>query len=389
MAIRLGAFYFIFFSAVGAMAPYWTLYLGDRGLSATAIGALVALMTVTKVIAPNFWGWLADVSLGRTWTIRISAVLALVAFAGLFMPGGIIWLVLVVALYGFFSQGVLPQFEALTLGHLGSGTARYARIRIWGSVGFIVAVVVAGWILERTGPGWVPVLVWPLLALVAVSCFTVRASQRDEPCATQCEPGPPMDRLAIGGFLLACLLMQLSHAPFYVFFTIHLDELGYGRGLIGQLWALGVIAEIGAFWAMAALTARFGLRALFLFCFVAGALRWTIVAELADDLIWLAISQILHAATFGIYHAAAVQLVHRLFAPAYRGRGQGLYSSIGFGLGGGLGSLLTGFAWEICGPYFTWMSAAVVSVLGMLVVWLLVREPPPRQRVTADERRTV
>ena len=384
MAIRLGFFYFIFFSAVGAMAPYWTLYLGDRGLSASAIGALVALMTVTKVIAPNFWGWMADVSLGRTWTIRISAILALFAFAGLFVPGGIVWLAIVVALYGFFSQGVLPQFEALTLGHLGAGTARYARIRIWGSVGFIVAVVAAGWILERTGPGWVPVLVWPLLALAALSCFTVRASAQDEPRVTQSESGQPMDRLAIAGFLLACLLMQLSHGPFYVFFTIHLDELGYGRGLIGQLWALGVIAEIGAFWGMATLTARFGLRTLFLFCFMAGTIRWAIVAELSTDLVWLAVAQLLHAATFGIYHAAAVQLVHRLFAPAYRGRGQGLYSSIGFGLGGGLGSLLAGIAWETMGPYFTWMSAAVVSALGIAVVWLLVREPLSHQRATAE-----
>lgn len=371
---RLGLFYFVFFGAVGAMTPFWTLFLRERGLDADAIGAVVALMTITKVIAPNFWGWLADVKVGRLATIRFGAAMSALVFAGMFVPGGFWWLALVAGLYGFFQQGVLPQFEALTLTHLQSETSRYARIRIWGSIGFIVTVVGVGALLDRLGPGWLPAMVVPLLAVTAVVCFSVgtpgRAANAEGAAVLKSDELPVK---SIAAFLVASLLMAMSHGPFYVFFSIHLANLGYSGALTGQLWALGVVAEIGAFYVMAQLVHRFGLRRLFLLCFFLGAVRWVLVAEFAHQLMVLAFSQVLHAATFGIFHASAVQLVHRYFPEPYRGRGQGLYSGLGFGLGGGLGSLGSGLLWHHAGAYTTWVSAALVSALGLVVAWVWVR----------------
>ena len=364
--IRLAVFYFVFFCAMGAMVPYWTLYLKDRGMSPSSIGLLVGLMTLTQVVAPNVWGAVADTKLGPARTIRWVLAVATVAFAGLFIPGGEWWVASVLLVYGFFWKGALPQFEALSLRSLTSGIGAYGRVRLWGSVGFIMAVLGCGWVLERTGPFAVPILVLPLLAATWFVCLGLR----DQPAA----PAEPVDsvppRFAVTGsvvvFLAGCFLMQATHGPFYAFFSIHLDSLGYGRDSIGGLWALGVVAEIAAFAAMGRLVARFGLRGLFLFCFLAGALRWSIVAELSASVLWVAFSQLLHGVTFGIFHAASVRLVQNLFPESFQGRGQALYSSVGFGLGGGLGSALSGPAWDVFGAQATWLAAAGLSVFGFI-----------------------
>ncbi len=176
------------------------------------------------------------------------------------------------------------------------------------------------------------------------------------------QPGVP-------AFFVAVALMQLSHGPYYTFLSIHLEALGYSRGLIGMLWALGVLAEIVLFMFMHRLLAWISLRQLLVVSFALAALRWLLLGKLAEEMLVLVFAQLLHAATFGAFHVASIHLVQQRFGERYQGQGQALYATLA-GIGGALGALCSGYAWAGMGPTLTFAAAALAAFVGMLLLLL-------------------
>ncbi len=376
---RLSSFYFFFFATLGALLPYWSLYLKSVGFRPAEVGALFAVMMATKIVAPNVWGWLGDRWGRRIGIVRAAAVAAALAFALVLLDDDFWWIAFAIAAFSFFWNATLPQFEAVTLNHLGEHSVRYTRIRLWGSVGFIVTVFVVGGALDLMNISVLPWIVLALMAAIALATLSVKESDRqgrDSDHAVSL--WSVLKRPSVAALLAACFLMQASHGPYYVFFTIQMEDVGHSRQLIGALWSLGVLAEVALFLVMHRLAPRFGLRVLFLVSFIATAIRWVLLAFFADVLAVVVGSQLLHAATFGVYHAVAIQLIHRFFVSRHQGRGQALYSSLSFGAGGAAGSLLSGYAWESIGPQATWLSAAVAGALAAVIVWRWLKDPLER-----------
>ena len=373
---RLSSFYFFFFATLGALLPYWSLYLRSIGFSPLEVGALFAVMMATKIVAPNVWGWLGDRSGRRMGIVRFAAVAAALAFALVLIDSSFWWIAFAIAAFSFFWNATLPQFEAVTLNHLGEHSYGYTRIRLWGSVGFIATVFVVGGTLDVMDISALP---WIVLALmVAIACAALSVSETGGPGRGDVQAASlwtVLKKPSVAALLAACFLMQASHGPYYVFFTIQMEDVGHSRQLIGALWSLGVLAEVALFLVMHRLAPRFGLRTLFLVSFIATAIRWVLLAFFADVLAVVVGSQLLHAATFGVYHAVAIQLIHRFFVSRHQGRGQALYSSLSFGAGGATGSLLSGYAWESIGPQATWLCAAAAAALAAAIVWRWLRDP--------------
>lgn len=373
---RLSSFYFFFFATLGALLPYWSLYLRSIGFRPAEVGALFAVMMATKIVAPNVWGWLGDRSGRRIGIVRVAAVAAAVSYGTVLLDNRFWWIALAIAAFSFFWNAALPQFEALTLNHLGEHSFRYTRIRLWGSVGFIASVFFVGGALDVLDIASLPWIVLALMIAIACATLTVEESGghgRDDGRAVSL--WIVLRRPSVAALLAACFLMQASHGPYYVFFTIQMEEVGHSRQVIGALWSLGVLAEVALFLVMHRLAPRFGLRLLFLLSFIATAVRWVLLAFFADVLMVVLGSQLLHAATFGVYHAVAIQLIHRFFVSRHQGRGQALYSSLSFGAGGAAGSLLSGYAWESVGPQATWLSAAAAGALAAAIVWRWLKDP--------------
>ncbi|MCB1744220.1 MAG: MFS transporter [Gammaproteobacteria bacterium] len=367
--LRLSAFYLLFFTQVGLFGPYWSLYLADRGFDARQIGSLMAIMTATKIAAPYLWGSVADRSGRRLSIIRMACLVSLLAFACVPAADGFVLLALCMMTYAFFWNATLPQFEAVTLAHLGDESSRYSRVRLWGSIGFIIAVMAGGELFDRAGLDSLPWVVVAVMACIGLASFLI-----SEPPAPACKSDATgvlaaLRRPEVLALLLACFLMQVSHGPYYVFFSIYLKSLGYSGFAIGVLWSLGVLAEIVLFLCMPRIFAAVAMRPLFLWCFLLTALRWTLLAGFAELPIVVVSTQLLHAASYGLYHVVAIRLIHERFGGSAAGRGQALYSSIGFGAGGALGSLLSGYLWAQAGPAWTWMMAASMSLLGAVIVY--------------------
>jgi PPP family 3-phenylpropionic acid transporter len=367
---RLAAYYFAYFAYAGALVPYFTLFLAARGLGPAQIAVVMAMPQVARIFAPTLWGWLADRSgAGRAIVIGSGAVLV-AGYAALYAVRGFGGIALVMLALSVLAAGALPIVEMATLSALGERSGRYGPIRLWGSVGFILGVLALGAWLDYHPPetvlDWILALACASLAVsLALPRFAAPPPAREPMRFSQALRRP--EALALFG---AAFCMTMAHGTMYTFFSIYLEAAGYAKSVIGALWTLGVLAEIGVFLWLPQLLRRFGLRALLLASFACAAVRFAAIGWGVGSLALLAGAQLLHAATFATHHAATVAAVHRLFPGVLAARGQALYSSLGFGLGGSAGVLLAGWTWEALGPVPSFAASALFGLLGgALVAW--------------------
>lgn len=366
---RLSGFYFFYFASLGSLLPYWGLYLKSLGFEAAAIGSLMAIIMATKIISPNIWGWIADHTGKRMTIVRFGGLLSALMFAGVFLWQDYWWLALVMMAFSFFWNATLPQFEATTFSHLQEDVHRYSSIRLWGSIGFIVAVWGLGLVLAGERISNLPLILLLLYVTIWLMSLVVPEEAAGH-LPIEHEPlRKVLARREVIGLLLVCFFMQMSHGPYYTFYSIYMQSHGYTLQLIGFMWALGVIAEVIIFLGMHKLLPRFGLRNLLISSLLLAALRWSLIGLFPQYFALMLVAQCLHAATFGIYHAVAIQLIHTYFKGRHQGKGQALYSSLSFGAGGAVGSFYAGMSWETVGTTTTFLLVAVVCAVAAVIAY--------------------
>jgi MFS transporter, PPP family, 3-phenylpropionic acid transporter len=369
---RLSAYYLFYFGSLGALLPYWGLYLQDRGLTPLAIGELMAILTGTKLIAPPLLGWAADRTGARIRLVQVASLLAALTFAAIFFVQGFWGIAAVMFVAGCFWNAALPQMEAITFNHLGVRAKRYAGVRLWGSIGFILTVGGLGWLVQGQGIELVPWFVLALFCGIWVASLLVPEPPRGHQGQGDDSLRRLLRRPEILAFLTACLLMQVSHGAYYAFYSIYLKAAGYTSLAVGGLWAWAVFVEVLVFLRMHRLLERFGARKVLLASLALAVLRWLLIGNLVHLVAVQVLAQALHAATFGAFHASAIHLAHHYFPRRAQGRGQALYNSLSFGAGGAVGSLLAGWLWTAFTPAPTFWVAALAAGLGWLVAWAWV-----------------
>lgn len=368
MGPRLSAWYFWYFAFIGAFLPYFALYLQSIGLSAGRIAVVMSLGHVMRLLAPLLWSWLADSGGRRVQIVVASTAAALASFSVVFLTQDFVGLLIGMAILHFFWSASLPLVEALTLGHLAATPERYGRIRLWGSIGFIVTVLGVGLLLDVapiSSQLWVS---WVLLLGTLVSALTL--TEAPGHAGQVATPIVQVLRQRKVVFLLAAgLFMTAAHGALYVFYSIHLVAQGYGKTLVGLLWTLGVVAEIVVFLYMPRISKWVSLRQILLACFALAVLRFLLIGWTVEIIGLLALAQLLHGASFGAHHAATMAALNRWFVAGQQARAQALYGSVTYGAGGLGGALLAGALWESAGAAITFSAASALALLGLILVW--------------------
>jgi MFS transporter, PPP family, 3-phenylpropionic acid transporter len=363
-ATRLSGFYAAIFLVTGIQLPFWPVWLASRGLAAREIGVLLATAIWVKVLATPAIGALADKTGGRRVLIGALAAAALAAYSGL-LPAGSFWLLISLNLVALTAQSALmPLGDTITLAAVRSEGLDYGRVRLWGSVSFIVASIVSGAALASSSGERVLPLVLGASTLVLLACLCVPTIRPVKSAARiagmRAVAGDPKFWI----FILAASALQASHQVYYGFGTLYWRSLGLSDTTIGWLWAEGVFAEILLFWQGRRLLARLGPIGLMVLGGIAGILRWS----LADALTWLpfiAALQLLHALTFGASHLGAMHFLSRAVPPSAAASAQSLYAALSSGLGSGLvmgiaGALYSAFG----GGAYSFMAA--LSAAGLV-----------------------
>lgn len=345
--VLLSITYLLYFGQLGVLVPYLGVFLDGRGFTSEQIGELFALITFARILGPNLWASMADKSGKGLRILQIGSFLTIATFFSVFFVNGFWGLTLSFALMMMFWTAVLPQLEVITLNCVESDATKYSRIRLWGSIGFILLTVIAGKAIDVYSSEA------PIYASAGVLfCLFVASMMLKEPAVKEKgEQGEgsiwqKTTTWVFIAFILSALLLQVSFGPYYGFFALYLRDLGYSGQATGGFIALGVAVEVIIFLLAGKLIAKCGVRGILIISLLLTAARWVMLGYFADYLSILLLSQVLHAFSFGMTHAASVHFIHHYFGSRFQARGQALYVSIAFGLGGAIGNYTAGQLWQ-------------------------------------------
>ncbi|MGW8392199.1 MFS transporter [Pseudoduganella sp. HUAS MS19] len=372
-AFGFALFLFCYYAYAGTFSTYASLYFQGRGMSVAQIGVLMSLIQVLRIFGPNLWGYVADHSERRVFVLRLTGVAALVAFSGFIFGSTFAHFFAAMVLLNLFTSAQGPMCEALMLSEMRGDLTYYGRIRLWGSIGFIVTVMLASFLMDWQGTS---ALVWFCAALL-VCVLGAAFRLKDVPRLTHAGKPPALlavlRKKEVLAFFASTALMVSAHAALYTFYSLYLEKQGYSKTVTGLMWSVGVVAEVLCFYYQAPLFRRWGARRLMYACFAFGVVRFALIGAGAQSLALLVAAQVMHAATFALHHSASVQTMQRWFSGPLQARGQALYISISYGVGGSIGSLALTPVWQNVGPQFIFYVASGLVAAGAVAATLSYR----------------
>ena len=367
-----------YFAHIGFFNPYLPLWLKELGYGMFAIGLLTSVQSATRLIAPYGWGALSDHTGERVKLLRYGATAALLVSGGLWIDAGFWWLAGVLFVMFLHTSAMMPMSEA-AMAHLVSrdgafDAGRYGRVRLWGSLGFLLTVFLAGAWFEHFGMGHFPA--WTVLSLLAVVASSwllpdlkeaVHAHEKKQPVL------PILKKRPVQWFFASVFFHVLAHMGIYVFFSLYLDSLGYSKTVIGLLWGVSVLVEIAWFFTQSRWLPALSPAAWLLLCAAVAVLRMAITASSAAVWPLLLLAQCLHALTFAAHHSMCITLLSQYFPGSLRGRGQALYTVMGYGFPGVLGGLAGGALSARFGLGSVFWASLASSLLAMACAWQVWR----------------
>jgi len=376
-----GSFFFLYFAYVGLVSPYASLFFLDRGFSVIEIAILMSMLQITRIVGPFSWGWLSDYLSNRIGIIRFCACFAAIVFTAIYFLNSYIGFFIWMFVLHTILSSLMPLGESATVHALykdNSFDKRYGRLRLWGSIGFITMVLIAGELFQRKGIEIYPIIgTFVLIALAAIT-FLLHEPKSERHKMVKGEFWVVLLNPDVRWFLLSGFFMQFAHAALYVFYSLYLANLGYDKFQIGLFWALGVFAEVMFFYYQSKVLSRLDPEVVLQASFVIGVIRFALMAFLPITSI-LVIAQVMHAGTFAAHHSAATKLLQRWFTGPLQARGQALMATVSYGLGGTLGGLFAGWIWESSQPRDVFVVAAFACGLaGMAIQKLRPRRYPAR-----------
>lgn len=366
--ILLAITYWLYFGQLGILTPYLGIFLDGRGFSSADIGELWAVITLSRIVGPSLWASVADKTGKAVNVVRLGCLLSVLCFATVFWVHSFWGLTLVFGLMMMFWTAVLPQLEVITIQSVKPTRTSYGQIRLWGSIGFIVLTVSVGKALDifsSEAPVYASLFV--LTGLFIASLFISQPEKvpsKEEETGTLWQIARNRTFLL---FLVAAALLQVSFGAYYGFFALYMRDLDYSGQQTGLLIAIGVLAEIGIFLIARRLIAQFGVWQLLMACLVLTAIRWYALAAWAEHGAVVVVSQLIHALSFGLAHVTAMHFITHFFPARFQSRGQALYVSIAFGIGGAFGNYVAGQLWDQgVHAYETFAFAAGAAFIGAL-----------------------
>jgi len=365
--IVIGSQYFLYFGVLGIFLPFFNLYCYHLGFSGLRIGILSAVRSGALVVFPLIWGALADrLEARRPIYILCNFCSTIIWMLYLFTTD--FWPMLAITFgYGLFYAPIISFLEAFTMDLLGKEKTSYGRIRVWGSISFIAVVLALGKIIDLYSVEIIVVLIWVgslMLSIIStrIPGFQIVTKKRLSGGAKS------LLQRRVLVFLFCAFLMLVSHSAYYGFFSIHLENLGYGNTFIGLAWALASTAEILVMIRSDRIFSRFSIESVLIFSFMTAALRWLILF-LAHRPALILLSQILHAATYGTFHIGSILYIDRLAPDKAKTLGQAVNNAISYGLGLMVGFFFNGYLYETTGSFTLFIISCQIALFAGLFFW--------------------
>lgn len=361
-------FYFLYFAAGAALAPFLVLFYRQQGLDEAQIGLLSGMQPLMTLAAASLWGGLADATRRHRLILR-GALVGAIAFALLLSTmqsfGG---LAVVVLAYAFLMAPIIPLVDNSVLELLGDRSERYGRIRLWGAIGWGVAGPAVGWLVDWGGLGYsfYSFALLQLCGFLITFAMPIAESSLGENFWTGLRTLATNRRWPI--FLAVMFVGGMGMATIHNFFFLYLEDLNASRWTMGVSLSVATLSEIAVFFFAEKLLARWGTVRVLAVALAVLALR-LLAYSLIHSAGWALAIQLTHGLTFSAMWVAGVAHAKKLAPPGLGATAQGLLTGVYFGLGGAAGAAAGGYLYQSVGPFamYRWAAAWVAVGLGILV----------------------
>ena len=367
---HIRVFYAAYFAAMGLILPFFPVYLTSLGYDIAKVGVMTGLLAAAKVIAPPCSGYWLDKKQMPEGRFIVLASCSAAICVGLFNVSSESTFVFscVVLFFGMLWAAVLPLTDGLSIHVSEIALADYGRLRVWGSIGFVLTSLLGGMLFDVLEIAWFPwllVFLMLIMALAGVGFPTLlHDSDKIKPTVTNQFTASLLLLFAIS------FLVQCSHGAYYGFFSLYLLDIGYQGWQVGLFWVLGTFAEIILLWFWAKPIQAMSFRRVVQVCLLLSIIRW-FGTGFSHIWWWMLLLQLLHAATFAAFHVIAVAWVKRLSPNQSQAVAQGWYASTGYGLGSTVGIIGCGMIVQWYGFSMAFYACAVIALGAMLLAWKL------------------
>ncbi|MEE2901311.1 MAG: MFS transporter [Myxococcota bacterium] len=362
------AIYVFHFSCVGIMITFLSPYLADLGFTGTQIGLLLSLPAVARVLSPLLWGYMADKT-GRTvGVLRLVIVLSLLTPLLFLEARSFTGIAIILFVFASTKTAVPALNDAVTMKMIKQFGGLYSDIRVWGSIGFVVSAVVMGKLIE----GSQDYAKLSVIALTGCYAITLIASLFLNSKGIEHKPvnyrsvQKLFENRRIVVLFLASSLHWASTMPYHGFLPVHVREIQMASSIAGVCFGVAGVAEIIMMSQSRRLFQIFKPHQLFALSLLVTGLRWFVMTLNLNESLLVAI-QFLHAFTFTGFFVSAIEIILEEIPDELRATGQGLFFAASFGLGGGIGSVLAGYAFEIRGGEASFMVGGFLSLFALFV----------------------
>jgi len=382
----MGRSFFWFFFSFGLTMPYFSPTLLDMGYSKREVGLILGAFYLCNAVAPLLGGRISDRYFRADVTLRFCAF-GMALFSGLFWGlSGEPSLAFFAVMIGFTAARgpVIPLQDALAMQEAESDPSRYARMRVKGSIGFIVSVVGFGYAAERFGYGAFFPIVFAGCLVFALQSLWLPKERPLAPPTSEREGFWQSLSPSWWLWLLAMMCHWFSFGPFHYGFTLLLREQNVPGDWHGWYWSIGVLVEVGVFLGSGWFFARYTARQALFFAFFANLIRWTATGLFPNAAV-LALVQALHGVGFALFYAAAVKAIADYCGGVDRASYQGLFSTCVGGVASILGTAAAGWLHEsmpLRQVQFWFLPAQIAGILLLAMAPLRRRQrtakrPPP------------
>ncbi|MBL7179543.1 MAG: MFS transporter [Pseudomonadota bacterium] len=363
--IVIASQYFIYFGVMGIFLPYFNLYCYHLDFSGFQIGLLSALRSVVTIMFALIWSALADRFQIRKPLYILCNFISTAIWAFYFFSTDFKAMLVITIFYAVFYAPIISFLEAFTMDVLGAEKKSYGRLRVWGSMAFIITVIALGRIIDLYSVEVIIALIFCGSLIQAAVSTKIPGMRIEKEAAFTLKAGVLCKRRVVV-FLFCAFLMLVSHGAYYGFFSIHLENIGYGNTFIGIAWALATIAEITVMIKSDWIFKRFSMENVLIFSFMVAAFRWFALSWATSPPAIL-ILQLLHALTYGTFHVASILYIDSLTPAEAKTLGQAANNAVTYGLGLMVGFFVSGYFFESLGSFRLFFISGFIALGGGLL----------------------
>ncbi|CAN2042436.1 MFS transporter, PPP family, 3-phenylpropionic acid transporter [Candidatus Magnetomoraceae bacterium gMMP-15] len=353
---------------MGIFLPYFNLYCYHLKFTGFEIGLLSSVRSLIMVIMPLFWGAVADYYKNRRFIYIFCNFMGTAFFVFYIYITNFWGMLIITLLYSIFWAPIISFMEAFSMDILGSDKESYGKIRVWGTISFIITVISLGKIIDLYSIKIIIILIFAGSFLQLIfSNFMPEAAGPEKTSYLQALQSLLKARVII--FLLSSFLMLVSHSTYYGFASIHLENLGFDNTFIGIYWAAGSIAEMFVMINSQQILKRFSIEKILIFSFAIAVLRWTVLFFARSGILIL-LTQLTHAVTYAAFHIASIIYIDYLTPKELKTLGQSVNNAVSYGLGLMVGLFLNGCLFEIIGTFNLFLVSGIIAFTGGMMLFI-------------------